>query len=693
MKIFFLFFLLNFGLCWAFPPVLAPQSYVQSAGFPNETAEPLKIKSHNNRTYTLTMESSSTEQTRFLLTASSFAPFSLASVQSHAVSNVPSQVVFFDMKIDSASSKLFLVGLIRGEVDIPTNQSLVRVASTKQGLIFTEDILILEYQLPSLSLNQIYQFASEGDERGTGIETDQAGNIYLTGQTHNSTGLDLGANTYSGMSLSAAVLPNLSQSNSTFVMKYGPNFSPAPGFPQLITTGNSVEEVTDLELDELSSNPALYVTGSSAQSAFITKMNLNGSSLWTKLLTPSSPSSHHNKILDLRLSDFLASTGKRSFFVTGALGGETVLSASQTLTPQDTGDTLVAKYDGDGQSLWAFLLEGSAAGRDYGNSLEIDSCGRLIVAGYSQDPLLDFNPSPNSTNHASSTNLIGSNQFLAFYDTQTGQYLWGDLFNSGQGADQGANRSFLMGNMMSDDYHSGEHMVVSQDQKLSLLFDDPSGQTDFNLQPSVFHFPNFFSLSRTLSFQYDLPCTPLPVRGLHLQAESLSSLQVGLQWQVLSLSPIKEFILIRKKVTGEIHQHVLLPAELDYQKNTFHFTDTPPPQDDVLTYEVEARGFNGDTTRSNSVLIKREASLQLAASFQSDTLQLTFQGDSSLRQQACDISLFSLEGKRLLYKKLVHCQENTLSFNQELISQGAYIVQVHFAQGHVIRKKVLKKHD
>lgn len=95
-------------------------------------------------------------------------------------------------------------------------------------------------------------------------------------------------------------------------------------------------------------------------------------------------------------------------------------------------DAFVAKYDTSGNYIWAISMGGTAA--EQGNGLVVDAVGNVFVTGTFISATADFDPGPGT---AILTNPAGSNVFLAKYDP-SGNYQWalgiGDIgLNTGNG--------------------------------------------------------------------------------------------------------------------------------------------------------------------------------------------------------------------------------------------------------------------
>jgi hypothetical protein len=103
-------------------------------------------------------------------------------------------------------------------------------------------------------------------------------------------------------------------------------------------------------------------------------------------------------------------------YVAGAFYSSTITFGSYTLTNAGNEDMFLAKYDANGNVLWT-KSEGGM-GNDLGNSVAVDASGNPYVAGYFSSPTLTFG-SYTLTNANAGINDL----FLAKYDAN-GNVLW-----------------------------------------------------------------------------------------------------------------------------------------------------------------------------------------------------------------------------------------------------------------------------
>jgi hypothetical protein len=144
----------------------------------------------------------------------------------------------------------------------------------------------------------------------------------------------------------------------------------------------------------------------SANSAdiFLAKYDANGNALWAKIAGGTSS--------DIALSGALNDSG--STYVAGYFVSPTISFGSYTLMNIGSGDLFLAKYDANGNVLWAKSAGGTSG--DWANSIAMDASGNIYVAGYFASSTITFG-------YYTLTNMLGGDLFLAKYDAN-GNVLW-----------------------------------------------------------------------------------------------------------------------------------------------------------------------------------------------------------------------------------------------------------------------------
>jgi hypothetical protein len=167
-----------------------------------------------------------------------------------------------------------------------------------------------------------------------------------------------------------------------------------------------------------SANTALLTTGVTGVTFFMAKYNSSGSYQWANML-PSTTSSNSNRLTDLAIDS------EGDFFITGEINAARDFDPSPDsliLTSVVSQNSYLAKYDTDGNLLWANVLAGY---RSFCRAVETDLYGNVFIAGEFRDTV-DFDPSPNSFNLITEAS---SEAFVAKYSA-AGDLIWAKSFKT-----------------------------------------------------------------------------------------------------------------------------------------------------------------------------------------------------------------------------------------------------------------------
>ena len=228
------------------------------------------------------------------------------------------------------------------------------------------------------------QFGSDSFEDGRSVALDSSGNVYVTGTT------------------SGSLFASIAGESDAFVAKYD-------------TDGNKVwaKQFGSVHREwgngvVLDSSGNVYVTGTTMGSlfasiagesdAFVAKYDTDGNKVWAKQFGSDLNDSSNNIVID----------PSGNVYVTGTTSG----SISDINIGSD--DAFVAKYDTDGNKVWA---------KQFGNDLLVEgigiaanSSGNVYVTGYAKGDLFG-------------TNMGIVDAFVAKYDTD-GNKVWAKQFGS-----------------------------------------------------------------------------------------------------------------------------------------------------------------------------------------------------------------------------------------------------------------------
>ena len=240
-----------------------------------------------------------------------------------------------------------------------------------------------------------------GTDNAYSVATDTSGNVYITGN-YGSPTITFGSFTLTNQggiylvkyNASGNVLWAKSSINSTST-NYGWSVK-TDKFGNAFVTGYF-------------SSPTIIfgsytLTNTGGLDAFLTKYDPNGNVLWAK-----SALGTNNDYASSVVTDTLGNS-----YITGCFSSSTIAFGSYTLTKIGGQNAFLAKYDSNGNVLWAKSSTGSSF--DGGRSVGTDAIGNSYVGGYFNSPSIVFSPfTLNSTG--------GTNIFLTKYDIN-GNVLW-----------------------------------------------------------------------------------------------------------------------------------------------------------------------------------------------------------------------------------------------------------------------------
>lgn len=190
-----------------------------------------------------------------------------------------------------------------------------------------------------------------GNDGARSVIADANGNVFVTGFFDSST-ITFGSNTLNNTNSSG-------ENRNLFLTKYDSNGN--------VLWAQSLEgEGRSLSTDANGNVFLIRWFGA----VFLTKYNTNGNILWAKSLPGYSRS--------------LSTDSDGNVYVAGGFNGSSIITFdSTTLTGNGQGiDPFIAKYDMNGNSLWARTSGGTGGYHDYCHSIDTDANGNVFVTGY-----------------------------------------------------------------------------------------------------------------------------------------------------------------------------------------------------------------------------------------------------------------------------------------------------------------------
>ena len=295
----------------------------------------------------------------------------------------------------------------------------ITFGSTVLTLTGSSDVFIVKYDS---SGNPLWanSFGNFSDNVGNSIVTDKAGNIYVAGyfKSHS-------------MSVGGFTLTNDTTDTTAdiFIAKYHPNGNVIwakrfGGSDQDYVSALTTDTACNVYLTGGFYSPSIVFGGTTLTSfgqpaLYVTKMDSAGNVHWAKSARQSADGST------------IASSTGGYLYVTGYLYDSLLIIGNDTLFNFDshayTPDVFIAKYDGNGNALWAKHAGGTDDDESTGSAT--DASGNLYIIGNFWSTIMSFD-----TLILTNQNTGGSDYFLAKYDGNgnalwakgvTGQYCWG----------------------------------------------------------------------------------------------------------------------------------------------------------------------------------------------------------------------------------------------------------------------------
>ncbi len=252
---------------------------------------------------------------------------------------------------------------------------------------------------------------------------------------------------------------------------------------------------------------------------FVTKYDNNGNVLWARTAGGDSNDDGFG----------ISTDNNGNVFVTGASGCTPITFGSITLPAPGVGDIFIAKYDGNGNVIWAKGVGGPAS--DFSNSIKTDAVGNSYITGYFESSSLGF-----ETDTIISNGL--ADVFFAKYDSN-GNVLWARNVG-GTGIDRGnsitidgSENIYFTGYFQSPSITFGANTFLNDNTSFQDIYTVKlgamTGIREENNPDNLNIFPNPFTSQTTLAFSTDQKNTEVritdilgkEIRTLHFSGKEL----------------------------------------------------------------------------------------------------------------------------------------------------------------------------
>ena len=273
--------------------------------------------------------------------------------------------------------------------------------------------------------NALYSWAngygSTANDVNRGVATDASGNVYTVG--------------YFGGDITALGITNagggladiiIAKHNAAGVLQWAKGFGNTGsdvGYG-IAVDANSNIYITGIFFGTVDFDPstatANLTSASSSQDIFIAKYDATGNYLWAKGFGNTGNDVGNGIALD----------ASSNVYITGYFTGTADFDPSAvvaTLTSVGSEDIFMAKYDVNGNYVWAKNIGSSSS--DQGNGIVIDASSNVYITG-AFSGTADFDPSTTAT--ANLTSAGSGDIFMAKYDS-SGNYIWAKRFGNGLG--------------------------------------------------------------------------------------------------------------------------------------------------------------------------------------------------------------------------------------------------------------------
>lgn len=229
-------------------------------------------------------------------------------------------------------------------------------------------------------------------DNASGIATDNLGNSYVCGYYYSST-ITIGTNTFTNNGNYDFYVSKYDNSGTIlWVNSYGGTYDDNATSISIDAAGNTY--VTGYFISPTMVCGTTTLTNSGFGDFFIIKHDINGNVVWAKNFGDGG-SNQGNSI---------ATDPSGNFVVTGLFNSATLTLGTTTLTSSGNDDIFVAKFDANGNNLWALSAGDNLS--DSGNGITTDASGNIFVTGYFKSATLAAGTTTLINNSVASADLF-----------------------------------------------------------------------------------------------------------------------------------------------------------------------------------------------------------------------------------------------------------------------------------------------
>jgi hypothetical protein len=312
----------------------------------------------------------------------------------------------------------YITGNFNGTADMDPSATTNTIVSTG----FT-DIFYGKYDSMG---NYIYAYGIGGamSDNAYAIKTDASGNVYITGPYYSAVDFDASAAVQTMTATAGAdIYVAKYDVNGAYVSanSFG-NIGTDMGWALYVDASNNLFVAgnfgSTIDFDPSASTNNL-TAGGSYTNVFFAKYNSTGAFQLAKCIGDIATGglSESAQAVTRDAAGNIYMTGNFTGIVDFDPSAATATLASVTTTASTTMDAFIAKYDANGNYVWAKQIGGSAT--ELGYSIKTDASGNVFVTGYFNSADCDFDPSAATFSLATQGNY---DIFVAKYDAN-GNYL------------------------------------------------------------------------------------------------------------------------------------------------------------------------------------------------------------------------------------------------------------------------------